>query len=133
MKTKETIETLSNNELQRIIDLYDYYKNNQEFYSVLLEEIQEVEDEVVNIKFPLDNIWDNIRKERKEPQVSKENILSDVKLIHKLSIRAIEELIQVIAVCKKYEKSIKVMEKLIQEKIICEEFKKKYLKTNQLI
>lgn len=97
------IEKLINEELQNANKKFPLFSSWHEAYAVILEEVEEAEEEVaVMSKIELESLWNNIR--------SKTSYDTDkfmkIGIIRGHAVRAIEELIQVAAMCDKAAMSL---------------------------
>ena len=98
-KRIELIQELSNLEFNKIIKLHEYVDDHH-FYGILKEEIEEARDKFDIIETNLDgsdnfmDMWKLIKKNY--------GIVNSVQFIKRHTIKCIEELSQVLAICDKY-------------------------------
>ena len=78
-----------------------YFASAHEGESIIKEEIDEIEDEIQNIKRHFDNLWKAVKYNQAEDQYTQ------VCLVRHYCYNAIEELIQIGAMCDKFKKSQK--------------------------
>lgn len=91
------VNELISRERLRIIETYGPYNSAHEGYSILAEEINEIEDEMNILKVAQDLMW---------TEVKNDNLFGAKKSaerIKKRAIRIIAEAIQVAAVCDKFQ------------------------------
>lgn len=91
----EYITTLTEIQKNKAIEKYGYFKNNHEFYGVVLEEVEEASEEIEIVKLKLGMLWNDIKKDSMF-----NDYVDDMEYRAKLCI---QELIQVIACCKKFK------------------------------
>jgi hypothetical protein len=88
------INKMMMDEAERIIEKYGQFADNNHFYGVIIEELEEADEDFTSILPILNKIWSEIRK--------KEDIsVTDLRTIELFCEKTIEELIQVAAVCIK--------------------------------
>jgi archaellum component FlaC len=97
---KDKIEQLVQEELEKATEKFKPFNSPHEGYAVILEEFEELEDEMRNIKRDLNNLWDSIKDDDRSYQPL------DTMEIYNDSIKAIQEAIQVAAMAKRYLKDI---------------------------
>lgn len=92
------IEKLINEELQNANKKFPLFSSWHEAYAVILEEVEEAQEEVaVMSEIELESLWSNIRSKTS----SESDRLEDIGILRGHAVRAIEELIQVAAMCDK--------------------------------
>lgn len=96
--TNDEIDYLVDKELENALT-YAKYHSNHEFYSILREEVEEADWSGVNIDVQLDNLWTAVKEDLDE------EVDNRLYLIRANAYNCIKELLQVLAVIKKYEKS----------------------------
>lgn len=100
-----TIGELIQAELDRANEKFPQFASSHEGYAILLEEIEEAENEMNSIKSWLEELWEEIKLNDLEHQkIHIEDIQDRAK-------NAIEELIQVAAMCEKFSKLFEAAEK----------------------
>ena len=94
---KQDILPAIKNETDRIISKYGKgYNSNHEFYAVLKEEMEEADYEVLKFKEIINiSLWHYIK--------SDSDIKTSVDYIKQYATNAIAELVQVIAVCNRFQ------------------------------
>lgn len=97
---QEKINELISEELQRSMK-YPLFHSAHEGFAVLLEELDEAKEEVAHIELLMKMLWANVRLG------SKENCILRVEQIEEATTKAIAELIQVAAMCRKFSRSMK--------------------------
>ena len=99
------VNELIDDEHMSAINKYGYFTTEHEAVSVLLEEIQELDEEISIVKKDYDRVWKLIREGGKQDSIY--SILSCIRLS---AIYAIEEAIQVAAMCDKYRRLLVQMQ-----------------------
>lgn len=101
MKEKETnndtIEGLIEHELYEANKKFPQFQSAHEGKAIIEEEIDEALDEIKQVIMFFENLWESIKKDE-----SIDRLIIDVETIEGKAINAIEELIQVAAMCKKF-------------------------------
>ena len=83
----------------------ELFANWHEAYAVAKEELEEAEDEIIQARHHLNRAWDSI-KEDDEVETREE-----FKLLKESGISAIQELVQLVAMCNKAIESLDIGEK----------------------
>lgn len=96
--TNDEINYLVDKELENALT-YAKYHSNHEFYSILKEEIEEADWCNANINVQLDYLWKTVKEDLDE------EFDTHLYTIKNNTYNCIKELLQVLAVIKKYEKS----------------------------
>lgn len=92
------IEKLINEELQNANKKFPLFSSWHEAYAVILEEVEEAQEEAaVMCNLYLDRLWQDIRAKAS----SEADRFADIGIVRGHAVRAIEELIQVAAMCDK--------------------------------
>ena len=92
------IEKLINEELQNANKKFPLFSSWHEAYAVILEEVEEANNEAdVMCNLYLDRLWQDIRAKAS----SEADRFVDIGIVRGHAVRAIEELIQVAAMCDK--------------------------------
>lgn len=92
------IEKLINDELRAANKKFPLFSSWHEAYAVILEEVEEAQDEMTMLKEErLPRFWSRV----KNKHVSPASYAGDMGAIRGYAVRAIEELIQVAAMCDK--------------------------------
>lgn len=92
------IEKLINEELQSANKKFPLFSSWHEAYAVILEEVEEAQEEAdVMCALYLDRLWRDIRAKAS----SEADRFEDIGILRGHAVRAIEELIQVAAMCDK--------------------------------
>lgn len=92
------IEKLINEELQNANKKFPLFSSWHEAYAVILEEVEEAQEETnVMCTLYLDRLWQDIRAKAS----SEADRFVDIGIVRGHAVRAIEELIQVAAMCDK--------------------------------
>lgn len=92
------IEKLINEELQNANKKFPLFSSWHEAYAVILEEVEEAQEEAaVMCNLYLDRLWRDIKVKAS----SEADRLEDIGIVRGHAVRAIEELIQVAAMCDK--------------------------------
>lgn len=92
------IEKLINEELQNANKKFPLFSSWHEAYAVILEEVEEADEETnVMCTLYLDRLWQDIRAKAS----SEADRFVDIGIVREHAVRAIEELIQVAAMCDK--------------------------------
>lgn len=92
------IEKLINEELQSANKKFPLFSSWHEAYAVILEEVEEANNEAdVMCNLYLDRLWRDIKVKAS----SEADRLEDIGIVRGHAVRAIEELIQVAAMCDK--------------------------------
>lgn len=92
------IEKLINDELQSANKKFPPFSSWHEAYAVILEEVEEAQEETnVMCNLYLDRLWLDIRAKAS----SEADRFADIGIVRGHAVRAIEELIQVAAMCDK--------------------------------
>ena len=99
----KTIEKLIKEELERANKKFPLFASEHEGYAVMLEEFEEAQEEIEDIKSKLETLWHVTRN--KNIEMGYRFFL--VEHMKEITIRAIQELIQLAAMCDKYEVSLK--------------------------
>ena len=99
MIEKELIEEMIQQELKEANKTHQMFNSEHEAYAVIKEEIEEASFEFISIENYLGNLWHKVV----EDEPNKKRIYEEMK---KASIRAIQESIQVAAMCDKAIASI---------------------------
>lgn len=92
-----TIKALIEHELYEANKKFPPFHSVHEGKAVIEEEIDEALDEIEQVIMFFENLWEGIKKD--EPM---DRLIIDVETIDGKAINAIEELIQVAAMCKKF-------------------------------
>ena len=87
------INRLVKRELEKANKAYSLFRNAHEAYAVILEEVQETEEMIEQVRVYLDQIWANVRTD--------EDITEEVTIMEKCAIEVAREAIQVAAMCRK--------------------------------
>lgn len=94
--SKDEIEKLVDKEYEGAIEYGLKFNSEHEFYSVLLEELEEVKENFEDAEYQLNSLWENIKLNFE--------IKDDLKYL-KLNLNSmIKEALQCLAVIKKYER-----------------------------
>ena len=94
MTDKIIIDSLVKDELEKMCEKYgDTFNSSHEAFAVTQEEIEEARDNIVLIDTHKERIWNAVKKNQPTE--------SDWNMLHKYTIGAIQELIQVAACCVK--------------------------------
>lgn len=97
------IEKLINEELQNANKKFPPFSSWHEAYAVILEEVEEADEETnVMCTLYLDRLWQDIRAKAS----SEADRFVDIGIVRGHAVRAIEELIQVAAMCDKAAMSL---------------------------
>lgn len=97
------IEKLINEELQNANKKFPLFSSWHEAYAVILEEVEEADEETnVMCTLYLDRLWRDIRAKAS----SEADRIEDIGIVRGHAVRAIEELIQVAAMCDKAAMSL---------------------------
>lgn len=97
------IEKLINEELQNANKKFPLFSSWHEAYAVILEEVEEAQEEVaVMSEIELESLWSSIRSKMSD-EVDR---FMKIGIIRGHAVRAIEELIQVAAMCDKAAMSL---------------------------
>ena len=88
------IEALINEELDRIVEEHGYFNSDHEAYAVIKEEVEEVEEDLDNLRFGLEVFWEHVRND--------DDNLENAEAIERNGIELIKEAVQVVACCRKY-------------------------------
>lgn len=100
-KSYDLMKQLVDSEKESAISSYGaIYNSNHEGYAVLLEEIEETEHELSEIKKHLQQVWENIKHDEK-------NIAADLVLVALASESLILESAQIHAVTDKFIQTVK--------------------------
>lgn len=91
------IKTLVDEEKQIAIKKFGLYKNNQEFWGAISEEVDEVNENINNLHHHVKKLWSNIKID-----MPLDNELSSIQIN---ALEAIKELIQVLSDIDKYFES----------------------------
>lgn len=92
------IEKLINKGLQEANKKFPLFSSWHEAYAVILEEVEEAREEVSMMgELEIESLWINIRSKK----ARESDRLTDIDEIRGYAVRAIEELIQVAAMCDK--------------------------------
>jgi len=92
------IEKLIEEELQKANKKFPLFSSWHEAYAVILEEVQEAQEEVSMMgELEVECLWTNIRSKK----ASEADRFTNIGEIRGYAVRAIEELIQVAAMCDK--------------------------------
>lgn len=96
-KAKEHIFSAIEKEKEAAISNHGYFHSDHEFWAVLKEEVEEINDEIAktNTNWLTSNFWDNIKK-------NKSLDVKNLELIRGNAINAACEAVQVAAVIDKY-------------------------------
>jgi len=89
-------------ELNNAINLHDLFKNQHEFFSVLREEFEEVDIEIIKTADLIDQVWRMVKAN------DIQGIINHTTLVKSFAMNAISELAQVISVCMKLEKGFEI-------------------------
>jgi len=103
---KSQVEQLSNEELKRAMIKKPLFISRHQGYSVIKEEVEEVEEELENVNFSLSSLWRNVKINDKETAVKHAVCLKD------FAIKLAAESIQVIAMAQKFINSFGEAEKI---------------------
>lgn len=98
----EIIESLIQTELQKAESKFKPINSSHEGYSIIKEEVEELEYELTQIKSCNDYLWQSIKVNNTEEQ------REFVDYIYKHSINTIKEAIQVATMAKRYIKDLKL-------------------------
>jgi hypothetical protein len=97
------IEKLIDEELQNANKKFPLFSSWHEAYAVILEEVEEADEETnVMCTLYLDRLWQDIRAKAS----SEADRFEDIGIVRGHAVRAIEELIQVAAMCDKAAMSL---------------------------
>ena len=97
------IEKLIDKELQNANKKFPLFSSWHEAYAVILEEVEEANEETnVMCTLYLDRLWQDIRTKAS----SEADRFEDIGIVRGHAVRAIEELIQVAAMCDKAAMSL---------------------------
>lgn len=97
------IEKLINDELQSANKKFPLFSSWHEAYAVILEEVEEANNEAdVMCNLYLDRLWHDIKAKAS----SEADRFEDIGILRGHAVRAIEELIQVAAMCDKAAMSL---------------------------
>ena len=92
------IEKLINEELQNANKKFPLFSSWHEAYAVILEEVEEADEQTsVMCTLYLDRLWQDIRAKAS----TEADRFEDIGIVRGHAVRAIEELIQVAAMCDK--------------------------------
>lgn len=92
------IEKLINDELQNANKKFPLFSSWHEAYAVILEEVEEADEQTsVMCTLYLDRLWQDIRAKAS----TEADRFVDIGIVRGHAVRAIEELIQVAAMCDK--------------------------------
>ena len=97
MTDRNVIEKLVEQELREANKKYPLFHSSHEAFGVLMEEIDELSDDVIDIKVKLDEMWNYVREDV--------NIYGKAWQIHRIAISAVQEAIQVAAMFEKIKMS----------------------------
>lgn len=97
MTDRERIEELIEDELVEANLKYPLFRNPHEAYAVLAEECDELEDEIEHIRKLMDSMWMAVKYNK--------DIEEEAKIIRDRAIFAVQEAIQVAAMCDKVKQS----------------------------
>lgn len=98
----QCLSVLIEQELKRANNKFPLFSSEHEAYAVLLEEVEEVEVEIQLIKARMDSLWEYVKS-----NCAYEYQSEKVKQIKEDAINGIQELMQVAAMCDKWEMSLK--------------------------
>ena len=90
----ETIREMANNELERANTKFNQFASPHEGYAVLLEEVEEVLEDINGIADSLEYLWQDIKCDA--------SCKESIDQIEFSAEHAIEELVQVLAMCRKF-------------------------------
>ena len=93
MVNKTAIESLIFKEKIEANKKHKLFQTQHEAYAVLLEEVEELREDVVNMDIEMNRMWQSVRAD--------EEITPELKAIKSLAIHAIQEAVQVAAMCDK--------------------------------
>lgn len=97
---EEKIKELISDEFSIATRKFNSFASAHEGQNVIREEVEELEEEVKNIIFHTNELWNYVKLNDKEAQKYIVNI------IYYLAISTIKEAIQVAAMCKRFEKDL---------------------------
>jgi hypothetical protein len=98
----ETIDQLINTELERANSIHPPFVDRHHGYAVLMEEIEEAEEYIRYIKVRQSDMWQDVRQNGMHG-IDECTFVDKINAIEHYATEAINELIQVAAMCRKFK------------------------------